>query len=281
MSALSLGFSPSPNDTHIFHALVHGQIPDAPRFEPVVRDIEALNHLALRGELDVVKVSFHAFGHVRNQYGLLHSGGAMGWACGPLLVAREWVDPEELGRGQIAIPGRLTSAALMAQLSDARIRNLRVLPYHQIMPAVRSGAVAAGVIIHESRFTFPDYGLHRIVDLGEWWEQTTGCPIPLAVIAVRRDLDPELLDQVEQAVSRSVQRAREHRSISREYVRRHAKEMSEEVIEAQIDLYVNDYTADYGSAGQASIREMMGRAEAGGLAVPCDMPLFANGKSRS
>lgn len=281
MRALSLGYSPSPNDTHIFHALAHSLIPDAPAFDPVLRDIETLNHFAVDQALDVVKVSFHALGLVRKQYGLLHSGGAMGRACGPLLVARKQVRPEQLRGLEIAIPGRLTSAALLTRLFDPALRNLSVLPYHEIMPAVQEGTVAAGVIIHESRLTFPEYGLQMVVDLGGWWEEATGHPIPLAGIAVRRDLDRALIERVESAVGDSVSRARKNRAKTRAYVRQLAPQMPDEVIEAQIDLYVNDYTSNYGAVGEAAIREILERAEASGIVDRCDLPLFALDEDRS
>ena len=281
MQALSLGYSPSPNDTHIFHALAHALIPGAPGFNPVVRDIEALNHLAVDGTLDVVKVSFHALGFVRHQYGLLHAGGAMGRGCGPLLVSREHLRPVELRDREIAIPGRLTSAALMARLFDPALQNLSVLPYHQIMPAVQQGTVAAGVIIHDGRLTYPEYGLQLVVDLGEWWEGTTGHAIPLAGIAVRRDLGRALLEQVESAVATSVEQAVNTRSKTLPYVRQLAPELSEEVIEAQIDLYVNKYTSNYGVDGEAAIREMLARAEAIGIVDRCETPLFALDEDRS
>ena len=279
--ALSLGYSPSPNDTHIFHALAHALIPGAPRFDPVVQDIEALNHLAVDGRLDLVKVSFNALGLVRHRYGLLHSGGAMGRGCGPLLVSRERVHPEELRDQDIAIPGRLTSAALLTQLFDPALHNLSVLAYHQIMPAVQQGEVAAGVIIHESRLTYPEYGLQMVVDLGKWWEETTGYSIPLAGIAARRDLDRALLERVENAVDASVGQAAKARSKTLPYIRQLAPEMSEEMIEAQIDLYVNQYTSNYGTDGEAAIREMLDRAEAAGIVDRCDKPLFALGEDRS
>jgi 1,4-dihydroxy-6-naphthoate synthase len=279
--ALSLGYSPSPNDTHLFHALAHSTIPDAPAFDPILRDIETLNQLAVNQELDVVKVSFHALGFVIKQYGLLHSGGAMGRGCGPLLVARDQVRPAELRGMEIAIPGRLTSAALMAQLFDPALGNLAVLPYHEIMPAVQQGKVGAGVIIHESRLTFPEYGLKMVVDLGGWWEKATGHPIPLAGIAVRRDLDRAMIQRVESAVRASVAKARTDRPQTLGYVRQLAPEMSEEVIEAQIDLYVNDYTSNYGADGEAAIRQMLDRAVAAGIVDRFDRPLFALDEDRS
>ena len=272
---LSLGFTSSPNDTHIFYAAVHSLIAGAPDFNPVIDDIDSLNCSALEGELDVVKISFHAFGFVRQEYGLLRSGGAMGRSCGPLLVAGKPVEAGALHGGDIAIPGKFTSAALMVQLFDPALKNLRVLPYQQIMPAVQRGDVAAGVIIHESRFTYPDYGLHLVTDIGDWWENTTGCPVPLAGIAVRRRLSRDLLERVEAAVRTSVEHANGDRSASSEYVRQHAPDMTRKLIDAQIGLYVNDYTVDYGVDGERAIREMLRRSGEAGVVPTSEESIFA------
>ncbi len=202
MDHLRLAYSPCPNDTYIFHAWVHGLIPGAPPVEERLEDIDTLNRLALKGEADVIKVSMHAFAHLRERYALLHAGGALGRGCGPLVVARKdsWLRPapsvqrvaalvDHLGRARVAIPGELTTGALLLGLFAGGVTNTVVMPFDRIMPAVASGEVDAGVIIHEGRFTFGSYGLRRLVDLGEWWEETTGLPIPLGAIAVSRSLE--------------------------------------------------------------------------------------------
>ena len=271
---LSLGYSPCPNDTFIFYALVHGRLPQAPPFEEVLEDIESLNSMAAREELDVVKVSFHALGHFLDRYCLLRSGGALGRGCGPLVVAAKEMDPGELASATIAIPGRLTTAALLLRLFLPETGELVEIPFDRIMGAVAHGEVAAGVIIHESRFTFAEYGLHKVVDLGEWWEESTGHPIPLGGIAARRALGPELVARIESNLRESLKYAYANPDDVRGYVAQHAQEMEMEVMDAHIDLYVNDYTVDYGRDGEAAIADLMGRARAAGIVPSVDFPLF-------
>ncbi|HMB16867.1 MAG TPA: 1,4-dihydroxy-6-naphthoate synthase, partial [Pelovirga sp.] len=174
MTTLSLGYSPCPNDTYIFHALIHGQIPCGElTFTERLEDVETLNQLALQGALDLTKISFHAFGHLRDRYVLLRSGAALGRGCGPLIVADGAITLEQLRGKAIAIPGQLTTANLLLQLYLGGTDKLLILPFDQIMDAVRQGQAAAGVIIHESRFTYQQYGLKQLVDLGQWWEEET------------------------------------------------------------------------------------------------------------
>ena len=271
---MSLGYSPCPNDTFLFYALVHGQLPQAPPFDEVLEDVETLNGMASREELDVVKVSFHALGHFLDRYCLLHSGGALGRGCGPLVVAAREMDPGDLASTCIAIPGRLTTAALLLRLFLPGERELVEIPFDRIMSAVEGGEVAAGVIIHESRFTFPEYGLHQIVDLGAWWEQSTGHPIPLGGIAARRDLGPELVARIDSNLQASLKYAYANPEKVRGYVAEHAQEMQVQVMDAHIALYVNDYTVDYGRDGEAAIEDLMGRARAAGIVPSADFPLF-------
>ena len=274
---LSLGYSPCPNDTFIFYALVHGQLPQAPPFDEVLDDIETLNGMAAREELDVVKVSFHALGHFLDRYCLLHSGGALGRGCGPLVVAARAMDPGELAGATIAIPGRLTTAALLLRLFLPGHQELVEIPFHRIMSAVAGGEVAAGVIIHESRFTFTECGLHRVVDLGEWWEENTGHPIPLGGIAARRALGPELVARVDSSLRASLRYAYANPGEVRNYVAEHAQEMEMQVVDAHIALYVNDYTMAYGRDGEAAIADLMSRARAAGIVPSADFPLFLEG----
>ncbi|MFH1571622.1 MAG: 1,4-dihydroxy-6-naphthoate synthase [Gemmatimonadota bacterium] len=274
-AALALGFSPCPNDTFAFYALVHGRLSGAPVVRAVLEDIETLNRLALRRELDVAKVSFHAYAGLRPHYFLLRSGGALGRGCGPLVVAREPLAPADLARLQVAIPGERTTAALLLRLFCPAVTAPRVMPFHRIMPAVAAGEVDAGVIIHESRFTYPQHGLVQVADLGAWWETTTGHPIPLGGIAARRSLGAGLVLRLERALRASVAYARAHPEETRPYVARHAQEMDEAVRRAHIELYVNDFTLDYGSAGEAAISHLLARAGDQGLAVGAEAPLFA------
>jgi 1,4-dihydroxy-6-naphthoate synthase len=273
---LELAYSPCPNDTFIFTPWVEGHVPEAPKVVERFEDIDTLNQIALRGEPDVVKVSFHAFGHLRDRYCLLRSGGALGRGCGPLVVARTPFTGGELARKTVAIPGTLTTAALLVRLfapglAEARIRVMR---FDQIMPAVCSGAVDAGVIIHESRFTYQRHGLTQIVDLGDWWERETGHAIPLGGILMRRDLGDELIRRTERALSRSVDFAFAHTDVVWPTVRRHAQEMEDDVMRQHIALYVNEFTRNYGAEGEAAIAHLIATAERLGLVPPSDRPLY-------
>ena len=272
--ALTLGYSPCPNDTYIFYGLVHGEIAGAPPFAAVLEDIETLNGMAAAERLDVVKISFHALGHLRRRYGLLHAGGALGRGCGPLVIAREVMSPADLGSCRLAIPGRMTTAALLVRLLSPRLERIQVLPFNRIMAAVREGEVDAGVIIHESRFTYPEYGLQKVVDLGEWWEESTGHAIPLGGIAVRRSMGEQLARHVDRSLRASVEYAHAHASQVRDHVAAHAQEMDPQVMAAHIDLYVNEHTLDYGAEGEAAITHLMDRAVHAGILPATDMPLF-------
>lgn len=257
-SRLSLGFSPCPNDTFIFHALVSGAV-TIPGVElvPRLEDVETLNRLALAGELDVTKVSYGAVPYLLERYALLRSGGALGRGCGPLLVARERVDPRSLVDGTIAIPGRMTTANLLLRLFGPHLPEGREMVYSDIMPAVARGEVDAGLIIHESRFTYADHGLVSLVDLGEWWEKETGAPIPLGGIVARRSLGEEMIGRIEAAIRESVERAFADPSASADYVAAHAQEMDPGVMRQHIALYVNEYSVDVGEQGSRAIETLL------------------------
>src|SRR5262245_39447021 len=276
MNPLTLAYSPCPNDTFIFTPWVEGRIDGAPRVVERLEDIETLNRAALAGEPDVVKVSFHAYGHLRERYCLLRSGGALGRGCGPLVVARHAFPSDTLAEKTIVIPGALTTAALLVRLFAPRLReqNVAVRPFHEILSAVRDGEFDAGVIIHESRFTYPRYGLTEIVDLGEWWERETKQAIPLGGIAMRRDLGRELIQRTERALAASVDYAHAHPDEVWPTVRRHAQEMEDDVMRQHIDLYVNEFTRDYGKEGAAAIRHLLQTAERLGVVPTSDRPIF-------
>jgi 1,4-dihydroxy-6-naphthoate synthase len=266
MRTLSLGFSPCPNDTFIFHALVHGIVrADGLDFAPRLEDVETLNRLAAEAVLDVTKISYGAIPHLVRDYVLLRSGGALGRGCGPLVVAREPIDPAELAARRIAIPGRNTTANLLLRLfaPDAQAGEERV--YSDIIPAVARGEVDAGLIIHESRFTYTDHGLVQVVDLGAWWEQETGLPIPLGGILARRDLNEATIRAVDDALRRSVEQAFADPEASRAYVRAHAQEMDDAVTQQHIDLYVNQFSIDVGEEGEQAICELFARARRAGI----------------
>jgi 1,4-dihydroxy-6-naphthoate synthase len=263
---LSLGFSPCPNDTFIFHALVKG-IVDAHglSFHEKLLDVETLNRLALDTALDVTKVSFHLFGHIRREYTLLSAGAALGRGCGPLLVAGRSVSIQELRGLPVALPGRYTTAALLLRLYDHGLDNLVYMPFDRIMPAVATGEVAAGLIIHESRFTFSNYGLVKLVDLGDWWESDSGCPLPLGGIVARTSLGPGIISAIDTALRSSIEYAFANPAASRDYIRTHAQELSDEVCAAHINLYVNDYSRDLGDDGMRAVNLLLARGEAAGL----------------
>lgn len=269
---LSLGFSPCPNDTFIFHALVHGIVrAEGLGFAPRLEDVETLNRLAEEAVLDVTKISYGAIPHLVREYVLLRSGGALGRGCGPLVVSREPIDPAELAARRIAIPGRNTTANLLLRLfaPEAAAGEERV--YSDIMPAVARGAVDAGLIIHESRFTYADHGLVQVVDLGAWWEQETGLPIPLGGILARRDLGAATIRAVDDALRRSVEHAFADPEASRAYVRAHAQELDDAVTQQHIDLYVNEFSIDVGEEGERAIRELFARARRAGI-IGADVP---------
>jgi 1,4-dihydroxy-6-naphthoate synthase len=276
MKPLTLAYSPCPNDTFIFTPWVEGHIDEAPPVVERFEDIDTLNRIALAGEPDVVKISFHAYGHLRERYCLLRSGGALGRGCGPLVVARAAFAGKELAGKTVAIPGKLTTAALLVRLFAPALReaNITVMPFNEIMPAVCDGRVDAGVIIHESRFTYQRHGLTQIVDLGEWWERETAHAIPLGGIAMRRDLGDDLIRRTERALTASVDYAHAHPDVVWPTIRRHAQEMEDEVMRQHIALYVNDFTRDYGEEGEAAIRHLLDTAESLGLVPHSAQPLF-------
>jgi 1,4-dihydroxy-6-naphthoate synthase len=260
---LSFGFTPCPNDAFAFHALVHGLVPAPFELEPVLLDIQELNRRAGAAELQLSKLSFGASAAAAaDRYRLLRSGAALGRGVGPLVVARQPGSLEEAAEGRIAVPGRETTAFLLLRLAAPALGNIVELRYDRILDAVVAGEADAGLIIHESRFTYGEHGLVAVADLGEWWEGETGLPVPLAGIFSRRDLEPELVEEVEAAIRASVEYAFAHPEASRDYVRSLSKEMSDEVCAAHIALYVNEHSVDIGDDGLAAIDRLLGRAAA-------------------
>lgn len=267
---LALGFSPCPNDTFIFHALanrvigMHGY-----EFELCIDDVEALNRRAVSGELAVTKVSCAAYLRLRKTHRFLRSGGAFGRGCGPLVVARTQGSPGLLADATVAIPGELTTAHLLLRLfaQDSGIRPAQYVPmvFHEIMPAVAAGQVDAGVIIHEGRFTYGKAGLHSLIDLGAWWETTTGLPIPLGGIIAQQSLGDRVINDIEELIRASIRHARTHTAEAMPYIRHHAQELSDEVIRQHIELYVNDFSLDSGSEGQTALDELADRADSAGF----------------
>lgn len=257
MRELTFGFSPCPNDTFAFHALVHGLV-DAPfRVRPVLLDIEELNRRAHDGAFDLTKLSVGAFAGVGTRYRMLRSGAALGHGVGPLVVARRPMSLDEAVRDRVAIPGRETTAFRLLRLAAPALDEVVEVRYDRILGAIERGEFEAGLIIHESRFTYQDHGLVKVIDLGDWWERDTGLPVPLAGICARADLDPDLAAAAERAIHDSVAYAFAHRDASRAYVRAHSQEMSDEVCDKHIALYVNAHSLDVGDEGLRAIARLV------------------------
>ncbi|MFG2635943.1 1,4-dihydroxy-6-naphthoate synthase [Streptomyces sp. NPDC048362] len=270
--SLRIAYSPCPNDTFVFDALAHGRVPGAPALDVTFADIDITNGMAERGEFDALKVSYAVLPYVLDEYALLPCGGALGRGCGPLVLTRE-PDADLTGR-TVAVPSEKSTAYLLFRLwavdtlSDGGVGEVVVMPFHEIMPAVRDGKVDAGLVIHEARFTYREYGLHKLADMGEHWELTTGLPIPLGAIIAKRSLGPEALGGLAESVRASVRAAWDDPEASRPYVMAHAQEMDPAVADQHIGLYVNEFTADLGEDGYAAIRGLLTRAAAEGLVPP-------------
>lgn len=254
---LTLGFSPCPNDTFLFDALVHGKIDtEGLEFSVVLGDVEELNQRAFAGELDITKLSYHAYAYALGDYVLLDAGSALGRNCGPLLIAKEELTTMEVEAGTIAIPGKYTTANFLLSLAYPGAIQKEAVLFSEIEQLVSKGKKTTGLIIHESRFTYAEKGLVKIRDLGEYWESETGLPIPLGGIVIRRNLDIAIQQKVNRVLARSVRYARQFPEQTLSYVRPHAQEMDERVMMQHINLYVNDFTEDLGSAGREAVRRL-------------------------
>ncbi|GGM00711.1 1,4-dihydroxy-6-naphthoate synthase [Deinococcus aerophilus] len=270
-ATLQLGYSFCPNDTFIFHALHAGLVRGPLPVQEVLEDVQTLNDWAVEGRLPMTKISYRAYFEVMDRYVALRAGGALGRGVGPLIVTRG--DVQDLNGRRVASPGALTTAELLLRLVYPEVEVVR-MRYDAVMPAVERGEVDAGLIIHESRFTYPQHGLTRLLDLGAWWEQDTGLPLPLGAILVRRDLAPQLQWALNDAVRASLEYAHAHPEAATAYIREHALEMSDEVMRAHIDLYVNDFSLDVGGEGTRAVQELHRRAVAVGAAPASALPLF-------
>lgn len=273
---LTLGFSPCPNDCFMFDAIVHKRIDlEGLQFAARLADVEALNRSAFAGELDITKLSYHAYAYCADRYKLLHAGSALGRNCGPLLISKRPIAGDEVasGRLRIAIPGRYTTANFLLGLAFPDARDRTELLFSEIEGAVLDGRFDAGLIIHENRFTYQARGLHKIIDLGEFWERETGSPIPLGGIVIKRSLPEPMTQAVNRILRRSVEYAFAHRQASLDYVRAHAQEMSDEVMYKHIDLYVNQYSVDLGVDGRCAVTTLFERARVAGIipAIPADI----------
>ncbi|SDI36719.1 1,4-dihydroxy-6-naphthoate synthase [Desulfosporosinus hippei] len=273
---MKVAFSPCPNDTFVFHAWVHGLIPGAPRIDVKYADIDITNNLAAASkDLDVVKISYAALPWVLPDYALLPCGGALGKGCGPLLLMRNTSKlngPAYIQNCRVAVPSERSTAYLLFRLWAAQnvpggVGEIIVLPFHEIMPAVRDGLVDIGLVIHEARFTYPSYGLALMVDLGGWWEQETNLPIPLGAIVARRSLD---LTAIAAWIRASVRYAWAHPKESKEYILYHSQELSDEVTQAHIKLYVNEFTENISELGYKAVATLLGKAAQEGLVPKID-----------
>ena len=264
---LTLGFSPCPNDTFIFDALVNHKIDaEGLEFEVMLEDVQTLNEWAMMGKLDITKLSYGVLPLVLDKYIVLNSGGALGKGVGPLLIAaRGMKNPPKGGRGdelkmkneKVAIPGKNTTAHLLFSLAYPEATNKQFMVFSAIEEAVLSGNVDYGVIIHENRFTYQDKGLHKLIDLGDFWEKETGLPIPLGGIVMKRTIENNLSKKVDRLIRSSIEYAFKHYPLITDYVKQHSQEMSEAVMRQHIDLYVNDYSLELGSKGKEAVHKLL------------------------
>ncbi len=259
---LTLGFSPCPNDTFIFDAMIHGKIDtEGLSFDVLMADVEELNKKAMAGEIQITKLSYHAYAYLTDKYQLLNAGSALGNNCGPLLIAKRVYNDKEIPSLKVAIPGKYTTANFLLSLAYPNIENKKEMLFSDIEPAVLNDEVDAGLIIHENRFTYEQKGLKKIVDLGEYWENNTGLPIPLGGIVIKRDLDTSLKQKVDRVLRRSVEFALKKPEQTMSFVRQYAQEMDEKVMMQHVGLYVNDFTVNLGEKGRKAIEFMFEKAE--------------------
>ncbi|MGZ4042393.1 MAG: 1,4-dihydroxy-6-naphthoate synthase [Bacteroidia bacterium] len=263
---ISLGYSPCPNDCFIFDALVHGKIDtEGLKFTVSLDDVETLNQKALHGELDITKLSFHAYAYVMKEYVLLRAGSALGFNCGPLLVENGKWKIENVPGMKVAIPGKMTTANFLLSLAFPDLKNKVEMVFSDIEEAVLSGKVDAGLLIHENRFTYEEKGLKKIMDLGEYWDSLIHAPIPLGGIAIKRSFDNKLQQKINRLVKKSVEFAFANPESCMSYVKEHAQEMSEEVMKKHIALYVNKFSIDLGEEGRKAVELMFNKAKETGL----------------
>lgn len=281
---LSLGISPCPNDTFIFDALIHQKIDtEGLTFEVHYEDVERLNYRALSGDLDVTKLSYHAYAYVRTNYILLAAGSALGFGVGPLLISRNpatagilaQMSPEDQASLKVGIPGTYTTANFLLGLAYPGLVRKEILVFSAIEKRLLSGEIDLGLIIHENRFTYQNKGLHLVRDLGDFWEKSTGSPIPLGGIVVKRALPQDVKQKINRVLRRSVQFAFDHPKSGLGFIRKHAQEMDESVMYKHIELYVNPYSVDLGEEGRNAVERLFQKASALNL-IPSDegLPLF-------
>lgn len=274
---LTLGFSTCPNDTYIFDAMVHGRIDtEGIEFELIMSDVEELNRHAFAGEIDITKISYHAYAYIADSYLILNSGSALGFQNGPLLISKHKVYPDEIKNLKIAIPGKHTTANLLLSIAYPEHKNKKEYLFSDIEDVVLSGEMDAGLIIHENRFTYQQKGLKKVVDLGEFWESKTGMAIPLGGIVVNRKYPAEILRKVDRVMKRSVEYAFENPKASYPFVKHHAQEMDDMVMQNHIKLYVNEFTKDLGVNGRKAVDTLYREATALGVIPKMRKDIFVD-----
>lgn len=272
---ITIAFSPCPNDTFIFDALIHKKIDTEDfTFTPVYEDVESLNQNALLGKYTITKLSFHAFAYVSNHYQLLYSGAALGNGCGPILIAKNDIAIDKLSQQDIAIPGKLTTANFLLSIAFPELEKKQEMLFSEIEPAILNNTVDAGVIIHENRFTYQAKGLKKIIDLGEYWENTFHVPIPLGAIAIDRNIPKEKQIRINNLLRKSVEYALENPNQTMQYVKQYAQEMEDEVIRQHIELYVNKFTVDLGKVGMDAVEKLFEIGKEKNIIPDMESPIF-------
>ncbi len=263
---ITLGFSTCPNDTYIFDALVNGKI-DAQglKFIPVLADVEELNSRALEGDLDVTKLSYHAYGHVSDNYKVLDAGSALGWGNGPLVVSKRKIYTDEVQHTRIAVPGKLTTANFLTGIAFPDAKNKQYYLFSDIEEVVLSDAADVGVLIHENRFTYAERGLQLIMDLGKFWEKTTQLPIPLGGIMVNRRIPDDVQVIIQRLIRESLTFAYENPGSAMAYMKKYAQEMREDILLKHVDTFVNDFSLSLGEEGRAAINKLLEKGSSLGL----------------
>lgn len=269
---LTLGHSPDPDDAFMFYALAHDKIDTKGwRFEHVLQDIQTLNERALRGELDITAISIHAYPYVADKYALTRCGSSMGDGYGPMVVTRETVPVDDLRGKTIAIPGEKTTAFLALNLLLGRNTfNHKVVMFDEILNFVADGKVDAGLIIHEGQLTYQQQNLQSVIDLGQWWKETTGLPLPLGGNCIKRSLGPETMSEVSAILKESIEYSLAHRDQAVEYALQYARDMGKDLADKFVGMYVNDWTLDFGEIGRRAVAELLKRGHDIGMVPPID-----------
>lgn len=278
LSHFTLGFSSCPNDTFIFDAMVHGKIDtEGLSFDIIMEDVEKLNHRVLNSQIDISKLSYHAFAYCTDTYALLDSGSALGKGCGPLLIASKFflVETDNLNHLSVGIPGKYTTANFLLSLYAPNMNRKKEMLFSDIEDALFRGEIDTGLIIHENRFTYQSKGLIKIVDLGDYWEKMSGLPIPLGGIVVNNKISKEIQKKINRVLKRSVEYAFANPLSSSSYVCAHAMEMDESVMKKHIELYVNDFSISLGEEGRNAVLTMFNKAQDNGLISSFNRNLFA------